>query len=53
MTVPAYLDAAVEQAAVWALLLAHVPLGLIEGVFAAMVVLFLLRVQPGMLEERF
>lgn len=53
MTVPAYLDAAVEQAAVGALLLAHVPLGLIEGVFAAMVVLFLLRVQPGMLEERF
>lgn len=52
-TVPAYLDAAVEQAAVGALLIAHVPLGLVEGVFAAMVVLFLLRVQPGLLEERF
>ena len=52
-TVPAHLDAAVERAAVAALLVAHVPLGVIEGVFTAMVVLFLLRVQPQLLEERF
>ena len=52
-TVPAHLDAAVERAAVTALLIAHVPLGLIEGTFTVMVVLFLLRVQPGLIEERF
>ncbi len=50
--VPSYLDAAVERTAVIGLLLAHMPLGLIEGMFTAMVVLFLLRVQPGLLEER-
>lgn len=50
-TVPAHLDAAVERAAMTALLVAHVPLGLIEGVFTAMVVLFLLRVQPDLLKE--
>ncbi len=52
-TVPAHLDAVVERTAVTALLFAHVPLGVIEGMFTAIVVLFLLRVQPGLLEERF
>ncbi len=50
-TVPAYLDASVERAAVTGLLAAHIPLGVIEGVFTAMVVLFLLRVQPDLLKE--
>ncbi len=50
-TVPAYLDAAVERAAVTGLFVAHLPLAVIEGVFTAIVVLFLLRVQPILLKE--
>jgi cobalt/nickel transport system permease protein len=49
-TIPAYLDAAAERAAVIALSLAHLPLALLEGVFTVMLVLFLLRVKPEMLE---
>ena len=49
-TVPAHLDAAAERAAVLALSVAHLPVALLEGVFTAMVVLFLLRVQPALLE---
>ncbi|MGI6308272.1 MAG: cobalt transporter CbiM [Dethiobacteria bacterium] len=43
-------DAAAEKAAVLTLSLAHLPVALLEGVFTAMVVLFLLRVQPALLE---
>ncbi len=50
-TVPASLDATAERAAIAALVLAHVPLALVEGVFTALVVLFLLRVDPGLLEN--
>ncbi len=50
-TVPAYLDASVERAAVTGLFVAHLPLAGIEGVFTATVVLFLLRVQPSLLKE--
>lgn len=51
-TIPATLDAATEQAAIYALTLAHGPLMLIEGAFTALVVLFLLRVQPKLLQRR-
>lgn len=50
-TVPAYLDASVERAAVTGIVLAHVPLAVIEGFFTAAVVGFLLRVKPVLLEE--
>jgi cobalt/nickel transport system permease protein len=49
-TIPAHLDAAAERAAVTALAVAHLPLALLEGVFTAMVILFLLRVKPELLE---
>lgn len=49
-TVPDTLDVATERAAIIGLVLAHVPLGIIEGTVTAMVVLFLLRVRPALLE---
>ncbi|WP_421656295.1 cobalt transporter CbiM [Leptothermofonsia sp. ETS-13] len=49
-TIPSDLDAAIEQAAVFTLLLAHIPLALIEGTFTAMLVLFLERVKPELLQ---
>lgn len=48
-TIPASVDVAMEQAALTTLLIAHGPLVLLEGVFTAMVVLFLHRVKPHML----
>lgn len=50
-TIPAHLDAAAEKGAVFALSIAQLPMALLEGVFTAMVVLFLLRVQPALLES--
>jgi cobalt/nickel transport system permease protein len=50
-TVPAHLDAEVERASIYALALAHVPLIVLEGVFTALVVLFLQRVRPELLED--
>ncbi len=47
---PAYFDAAAEKTAVLTLSFAHLPVALLEGTFTAMVVLFLLRVQPTLLE---
>ncbi len=47
---PAYLDAAAERQAVMALSLAHLPVALIEGFFTVMVVLFLLKVKPALLD---
>lgn len=47
--IPATLDAATEQAAITALVVAHIPLMLLEGGFTAMLVLFLHRVQPALL----
>lgn len=46
---PAYLDAAAERQAVIALSLAHLPVAIIEGAFTVMVVLFLLKVKPALL----
>jgi len=50
-TVPAHLDPAAERAGLYALTLAHVPLMVLEGVFTALVVLFLQRVRPQMLGD--
>ncbi len=51
-TIPAHLNVDSERTAIYALILAHVPLMIIEGVFAALVVLFLQRVKPDLLENR-
>ncbi len=48
---PLYLDAASERTAVIALSLAHLPVALVEGVFTALVVLFLLKVKPELLRN--
>lgn len=49
-TIPTYLDVEVERASIYALALAHLPLMVLEGAFTAMVVLFLQRVKPELLE---
>lgn len=45
-TIPAYMDADAERAAITALTLAHLPLAVIEGVFTALIIAFLRRVRP-------
>ena len=45
-TIPTYLDTGAERAAITALTLAHVPLAVIEGLFTALIIAFLLRVSP-------
>ncbi|MGL5083102.1 MAG: cobalt transporter CbiM [Microcoleaceae cyanobacterium] len=47
--IPSGFDVATEQVAIQGLLLAHIPLMLVEGVFTAMVVSFLHRVKPELL----
>lgn len=49
-TIPAHLDAATERASIYAMALAHVPLMVLEGIFTALVVLFLQRVRPELIE---
>ncbi len=49
-TIPGNIDAATERASITALILSHLPLMLIEGVFTALVVLFLQQVKPALLE---
>jgi cobalt/nickel transport system permease protein len=49
-SIPGTLDAEREQQAISALTLAHIPLAVIEGFFTALVVVFLQRVKPGLLE---
>ncbi|MBE9474570.1 MAG: cobalt transporter CbiM [Chloroflexi bacterium] len=51
ITIPGNIDAAAERASITALILAHVPLMLIEGLFTALVVTFLQRVKPELLNE--
>ncbi|WP_017611799.1 cobalt transporter CbiM [Nocardiopsis salina] len=48
-SIPTHLDTAVERAAITGLVIAHVPLGVVEGAVTAVVVLFLLRVRPALL----
>ncbi len=50
LNIPAQLDAGAERAAVLTLSIAHIPLAIVEGVFTAMLVLFLRRVKPEILE---
>ena len=50
-TIPAHLSAESERTAIYALILAHVPLMILEGIFTALVVLFLHRVKPDLLES--
>jgi cobalt/nickel transport system permease protein len=50
-TIPAHLDVQAERVSIYALSLAHVPLMVIEGIFTALVVLFLQRVKPEILEN--
>jgi cobalt/nickel transport system permease protein len=49
LTIPAGLDASVERAAVISLLVAHMPLAVLEGIFTALVALFLMQVKPSLL----
>ena len=51
-TIPAHLDVETERASIYTLTLAHVPLMAIEGVFTALVAMFLQRVRPELLENR-
>lgn len=50
LNIPADLDAGAEGTAVLALSVGHIPLAIIEGIFTAMLVLFLRRVKPELLE---
>ncbi|NJL49853.1 MAG: cobalt transporter CbiM [Leptolyngbyaceae cyanobacterium SM2_5_2] len=50
LNVPAEMDANTERGVILGLSAAHVPLMIVEGVFTAMLVLFLQRVKPELLE---
>ncbi len=50
-TIPSGLDDATEQSAVYGLTLAHIPLAILEGTFTTMLVLFLRRVKPELLND--
>ncbi len=49
-TIPATLNVAAERASIIALLVAHIPLMFIEGIFTAMLVTFLQRVKPELIK---
>ena len=51
MTLPANIDRQTEQAALLGLLVAHIPLAILEGVFTTMIVVFLQRVKPELIER--
>jgi cobalt/nickel transport system permease protein len=48
-TIPSGFETDSEQAALWTLSIAHVPIILLEGVFTSLVVLFLHRIKPELL----
>ncbi|WP_035987755.1 cobalt transporter CbiM [Leptolyngbya sp. KIOST-1] len=50
LNIPAELDGQAERTAVLALAIAHIPLALVEGAFTTVLVLFLRRVKPELLE---
>ena len=50
LNLPSGLDQATEKTAIYGLMIAHVPLMLIEGMFTVMVVNFLQRVKPELLK---
>lgn len=49
-TIPGNINAAAERASITALMIAHVPLMVIEGFFTAMLVSFLYRVKPELIK---
>ncbi len=49
-SIPTYIDVATERAAITTLTIAHLPLAVIEGVFTVLIISFLLRVRPDMVE---
>jgi cobalt/nickel transport system permease protein len=49
-TIPYGFNASTEQAAVYGLSIAHIPLMILEGIFTTMLVLFLQRVKPELLK---
>lgn len=49
-SIPTYIDVATERAAITTLTLAYIPLAIIEGFFTVLVISFLLRVRPDMVE---
>lgn len=51
-TIPANMDVEAERTAIVVLTVAHIPLMLLEGMFTALVVLFLMKVKPELLEGR-
>jgi len=51
LAIPGNIDAGAEKAAITALFIAHIPLIFIEGIFTAMVVVFLMRVKPEMIAQ--
>jgi cobalt/nickel transport system permease protein len=50
-TIPANIDAGTERGAVMILTLGHIPLMILEGVFTAMLVLFLQSAKPELIEK--
>jgi len=51
-SLPVHIDAALERKAVLTLILAYIPVILLEGVLTALLVGFFLKVSPGLLEGR-
>ncbi|MCL2335819.1 MAG: cobalt transporter CbiM [Firmicutes bacterium] len=51
-TIPSNIDVAAERTAIITVTLAYIPLMLLEGVFTSLVVSFLLKVKPELLEGR-
>lgn len=50
-TIPADFNLTTERQALMMLMVAHIPLMLLEGTFTLLLVLFLLRVKPELLQE--
>jgi cobalt/nickel transport system permease protein len=50
-SIPSYLDATAEKASILAMTLGYLPLMLIEGVFTVLIVNFLQKVKPELLEN--
>ncbi|NJK61776.1 MAG: cobalt transporter CbiM [Synechococcaceae cyanobacterium SM2_3_1] len=48
-TIPSGFESDSEQVALWTLIIAHVPIIILEGVFTSLVVLFLHRIKPELL----
>lgn len=50
-TLPSGFDISTERSAIYGLTLAHIPLALLEGAFTTMLILFLKRVKPELLDN--